>query len=176
MVEIYFHLSLTPTSKEGISNTPRHNKQDSAIWNGRCIPVGILILPAPIPHYLNQVSSNFLIIPSIIQKEILLVPNPQPSTTESSGQNSNSHWLDFLSTSNNAPSASTAREVMSWERGGGPPSNNPDLYVERGRPSTAGSPLMAGIVNVGKRSPGGLLTSPLTGVNGRDDGNKETPG
>lgn len=104
------------------------------------------------------------------------VPNPQPSTTESSGQNSNSHWLDFLSTSNNAPSASTAREVMSWERGGGPPSNNPDLYVERGRPSTAGSPLMAGIVNVGKRSPGGLLTSPLTGVNGRDDGNKETPG
>ena len=64
---------------------------------------------------------------------------------------------------------------MSWERGGGPPSSNSDLYGDRSRPGTAGSPLIPGVVNAGKRSPGGLLTSPLTGVNGRDDSNKEIP-
>jgi len=115
-------------------------------------------------------SSNFLIILCISP----IVSNPQPST-DSGGQNSNSHWLDFLSSNNNASSASNAREIMSWERGGGPPSNNPDLYVERSRPGTAGSPLIAGILNSGKRSPGGLLTSPLTSVNGRDENKDSIP-
>jgi hypothetical protein len=44
VVEIYSLLSLT-TSKEGISNTPRLTKQDSAIW--QCIP-------APIPTHVHN--------------------------------------------------------------------------------------------------------------------------
>lgn len=60
---------------------------------------------------------------------------------------------------------------MSWERGAGPPSSNPDLYMTRGRPG--GSPMVATIVNTGKRSPGrGLISSPLAVASSRDDGNK----
>jgi len=105
------------------------------------------------------------------------VSNPPPATsTDNSGQGSNNTWLDFLS-SNNPPTGSTAREIMSWERGGGPPSSNTELYVDRGRHGGAGSPMVGNIVSAGKRSPGsgGLLSSPLTSANGRDDGNKDIP-
>ena len=107
---------------------------------------------------------------------ITAVTNPPPaSSTDNSGQGPNNTWLDFLS-SNNPPTGSTAREVMSWERGGGPPSSNSELYVDRGRHGGAGSPMVANIVSAGKRSPGsGLLSSPLTTVNGGDDGNKDIP-
>lgn len=58
---------------------------------------------------------------------------------------------------------------MSWERGGGQQNSNPDLY-DRGRPGAGGSPMVGGIAPSGKRSPGGgLLSSPLGAVNGRDD-------
>ena len=75
---------------------------------------------------------------------------------------------------NNGQSGSAGREALSWERGGGPPNSNSDLYGDRGRPGGGGSPMVAGMVSNGKRSPGGgLLSSPLATVNGRDDGTKE---
>lgn len=77
--------------------------------------------------------------------------------------------MDFLSSSN-APSG---RDVMSWERGGGPPSSNTDLYMDRGRPGGSGSPIVANVVSAGKRSPGsGHISSPLAVPNARDESSK----